>query len=103
MKPRVRTNAGVRMDWMAGALALAATFAGGGMAQAQQTSDDVKWITQCVDDNKDEGPSATVILAYCTCMNDKMSSSETRSITQWEKTHPRAMEACSAEAGWRGK
>lgn len=98
----VPMKSAVRMGWMAGALALFAVIPGG-VAQAQQTSDDVKWITQCVDDNKDEGPSATVILAYCTCMNDKMSSSETRSITQWEKTHPRAMEACSAEAGWRGK
>ncbi|MEW6257258.1 MAG: hypothetical protein AB1592_14995 [Pseudomonadota bacterium] len=78
-------------------------LAGIGAARAQQNSDDVKWITQCVSDNKDEGQEAPVILAYCTCMNNKMSSNETRSITQWEKSNPRAMEACSAEAGWKGK
>jgi hypothetical protein len=77
--------------------------AGSGTAYAQQSSDDVKWITQCVSDNKDEGQTAPVVLAYCTCMNDKMPSSETRSITQWEKANPRTMEACSAEAGWKGK
>ncbi|MBA4789585.1 MAG: hypothetical protein H2042_07815 [Rhizobiales bacterium] len=77
--------------------------AGSGAAYAQQSSDDVKWITQCVSDNKDEGQTAPVVLAYCTCMNDKMPSSETRSITQWEKANPRTMEACSAEAGWKGK
>ncbi|GGF88665.1 hypothetical protein GCM10007301_55770 [Azorhizobium oxalatiphilum] len=70
---------------------------------AQQTSDDVKWITQCVSDNKDEGQTAPVVLTYCTCMNNKMSSNETRSITQWEKANPRTMEACSQEAGWKGR
>jgi hypothetical protein len=72
-------------------------------AFAQQTSDDVKWIKECVADNKDEGQSAPVILGYCTCMNNKMSSNETRSITQWEKANPRALEACAREAGWKGK
>jgi len=59
-------------------------------AVAQQSADDVKWITQCVADNKDEGQTAEVVLAYCTCMNGKMSSNETRSVTQWEKANPRA-------------
>jgi hypothetical protein len=72
-------------------------------ALAQQNADDVKWITECVSDNKDEGQTAPVILGYCTCMNNKMSSNETRSITQWEKANPRAMEACAREAGWKGK
>lgn len=72
-------------------------------AFAQQSSDDVKWITECVNDNKDEGQTAPVILGYCTCMNNKMSSNETRSITQWEKANPRAMEACARQAGWKGK
>ncbi|WP_051356982.1 hypothetical protein [Azorhizobium doebereinerae] len=72
-------------------------------ATAQQTSDDVKWIAACVSDNKDEGQAAPVVLAYCTCMNNKMPSTETRSITQWEKSNPRTMEACSREAGWTGK
>lgn len=72
-------------------------------AQAQQNADDVKWIKECVDDNRDEGQTAPVILGYCTCMNNKMSSNETRSVTQWEKANPRAMEACAREAGWKGK
>ena len=33
----------------------------------------------------------------------KMSESETRSVTEWEKANPQAMEACSTEAGWKGK
>ena len=64
------------------------------------TTDDVKWINQCVSDNKDEGQSAPVVLKYCTCMNNKMSNNETRSITQWEKANPNSQEACSKEAGW---
>jgi hypothetical protein len=72
-------------------------------ALAQQNSDDVKWIKECVSDNRDEGQTAPVILGYCTCMNNKMSSNETRSITQWEKSNPRAVEACAREAGWKGR
>ena len=72
-------------------------------AFAQQNSDDVKWIKECVDDNKDEGQTAPVILGYCTCMNNRMSSNETRSITQWEKSNPRAVESCAREAGWKGR
>jgi hypothetical protein len=72
-------------------------------AFAQQNADDVKWITECVSDNKDEGQTAPVILGYCTCMNNRMSSNENRSITQWEKANPRAMEACARQAGWKGK
>lgn len=49
------------------------------------TTDDVKWINQCVRDNKG-GASDAVILKYCTCMNNKMDNNETQSITQWEKT-----------------
>jgi len=69
----------------------------------QQNADDVKRITECVSDNNDEGQTAPVILAYCTCMNNKMSSNETRSITQWEKSNPRAVESCAREAGWKGR
>ena len=70
-------------------------------AQAQrQSADDTKWITACVSDNKDEGQSAPVVLKYCSCMNNKMSNNETRSITQWEKANPNAQEACSKDAGW---
>lgn len=72
-------------------------------AAAQQNADDVKWIKECVVDNQDEGQTAPVILGYCTCMNNKMSSNETRSITQWEKSNPRAVEACARQAGWKGR
>ena len=65
------------------------------------TTDDVKWINQCVDDNKNEGAKKEVVLKYCTCMNNKMDDNETRSITQWEKTHKREQAACSREAGWK--
>ena len=83
--------------------ALVTICAAGPVLAQKQDADDVKWIRECVSDNKDEGQTAPVILAYCTCMNDKMSSSETRTITQWEKANPRTMEACSRQAGWKGR
>ena len=64
------------------------------------TTDDVKWINQCVADNKGDAP-APVVLKYCTCMNNKMSNNETQSITQWEKTHVAERKACDKEAGWK--
>ena len=72
-------------------------------ALAQQLSaDDVKWINQCIADNKNEpGGTAAIVRKYCTCMNDKMDDSETLSITQWETKNPRARAACDKEAGWR--
>jgi hypothetical protein len=65
------------------------------------TADDVKWINQCVQDNKNEGAKEAVVLKYCTCMNNKMDNNETKSITQWEKTHVTEQRACSREAGWK--
>jgi len=64
------------------------------------TTDDVKWINQCVADNKGDAADA-VVLKYCTCMNNKMSNDETQSITQWEKSHPQERAACDKEAGWK--
>jgi hypothetical protein len=64
------------------------------------TTDDVKWINQCVSDNKGDAAEA-VVLKYCTCMNNKMSNNETQSITQWEKSHPQERAACDKEAGWK--
>jgi len=49
---------------------------------------------QCVKDSKDEGAKAEVVLKYCTCMNNKMDSNETQSITQWEKVHVAERRAC---------
>ena len=64
------------------------------------TPDDVKWINQCVADNKGDA-EASVVLKNCACMNNKMSDNETQSITQWEKTHVAERKACDKEAGWK--
>lgn len=72
-------------------------FAGLAFADA----DDAKWIAQCIKDNQDAKVAPEVVAKYCTCMNNKMDSNETQSITQWEKTHPKEREACDKEAGWK--
>lgn len=81
------------------AVLFAASMLGNAVAYAD--ADDTKWVAQCVSDNKDEKAAVEVISKYCTCMNSKMSSNETQSITQWEKTHVTEQEACSKQAGWR--
>lgn len=71
-------------------------------ASAQMTSDDLKWVNQCISDNKGEpGGTPAIVRAYCICMNEKMDDNETRTITQWEKANPRARVACEKEAGWK--
>ncbi|TXT35168.1 MAG: hypothetical protein FD135_5058 [Comamonadaceae bacterium] len=79
-------------------LAIAAIISSG-FAYAQ--SDDTKWIAQCVKDNKNEGAKEEVVYIYCECMNSKMDSNETQSITKWEKSHPTERKACEAKAGWK--
>ncbi len=64
-------------------------------------ADDAAWIAKCVADNAKEGASAETVQKYCGCMNNKMSDNETLSITAWEKSHPKEMAACEAEAGWK--
>jgi len=90
---------------MRATIALFAILLGLGFATsttpARADADDVAWIKKCVNDNKREGPSAEVVTAYCTCMNGKMSSNETLSVTAWEKSHPAEMAACDKEAGWK--
>ena len=81
------------------AVAVAAMVLGSSIAFAD--ADDAKWVSKCVSDNKDEKASVEVITKYCTCMNNKMSSSETQSISTWEKSHKTEMDACSKEAGWK--
>ena len=71
-----------------------------GSTAAFADADDAKWVAQCVKDNQDEKTSVEVITKYCTCMNNKMSSNETQSITQWEKTHVAERQACDRESGW---
>jgi hypothetical protein len=68
---------------------------------ARADSDDVKWIAQCLKDNQDAKVDASIIQKYCSCMNNKMSSNETQSITQWEKTHATERAACDKESGWK--
>jgi len=86
---------------IASLLVLAALGLAGASAPAYADADDVAWIKKCVSDNAREGATAEVVTAYCTCMNGKMSSNETLSITAWEKTHPAEMAACDKEAGWK--
>jgi hypothetical protein len=72
-------------------------------ASAQKmNADDLKWINQCIDDNKDEaGATPAIARAYCVCMNEKMGSNESDSVTTWEKSHPKERDACSKQAGWK--
>ena len=88
------------MKTIAAALAVAAVLAGHAAFAQKMNADDLKWINQCIDDNRGGG-AAAVVRKYCACMNDKMDASETRTITQWEKSHPRERAACDREAGWR--
>lgn len=82
------------------AAAFAAAFCAPTPASAQQmNADDLKWVNQCIGDNKGEAPA--IVRAYCVCMNEKMDSNETRSITQWEKANPNARRACETQAGWK--
>jgi hypothetical protein len=83
------------------ALGLLASAAASNAALAQaMNADDLKWVNQCITDNKG-GASDAIIRKYCVCMNEKMDSNETRSITEWEKANPRARAACDKESGWK--
>jgi len=90
------------MKYIAGAFVLAVSFAAGSAFAQKMNADDLKWVNQCIDDSRGE-PGATPAIAriYCICMNEKMSDNETRSITEWEKTHPVEREACDKMAGWK--
>jgi hypothetical protein len=85
----------------AAVLAVSALASFAALGPARANSDDAKWIRRCVSDNADQHQSAGTIATYCSCMDNKMPESETRSITAWEKTHPAAQEACSKEAHWK--
>ena len=69
------------------------------------TQDDLKWINQCIADNKGQ-PAHDVIRKYCMCMNEAMDDNETRSITQFEKANPKIRAKCDrlglevASGGW---
>jgi hypothetical protein len=81
------------------AVALLAVCAVSTAAQAQ-TADDRRWVNQCLRDNSDAKVAATIVRAYCECMNNKMDDNETRSITVWERANPAAKHACERESGW---
>lgn len=86
-------------------MACALFFSFSGLTMAAEVKkaspDDMKWIAQCIIDNKDEGQPMEVVQKYCECMNSKMDENETQSVTQWEKTHPQERKECSDKAGWK--
>ncbi len=88
------------MKRLAFALTLGATIAGAAVS-AFADADDAKWVAQCLKDNKDATVSVEIVTKYCTCMNNRMSSNETQSISQWEKSHPADQVACDKESGWK--
>jgi hypothetical protein len=63
-------------------------------------ADDRKWIAQCIRDNSDAKVGTEIVRKYCSCMNNKMDDNETKTITQWEKSHPTERKACEKVAGW---
>ena len=68
----------------------------------QLNADDIAWINRCINDNKNEpGGTPDVVRKYCMCMNEKMGTNETQSISTWEKTHAAERQACDKEAGWK--
>ena len=99
----LRFNWGNKMRLLSLALLLTGSMLVSDLALAQAlNADDVKWINQCIRDNKDEdGAKPAIVRMYCFCMNEKMDSSENRSITEWEKKNPAARKACDKLSGWR--
>ncbi len=87
------------MKRVVSAFIIAASIMSAGLVFAD--ADDAKWVAECVQDNSDAKVPIEVVTKYCTCMNNKMSSNETLSITEWEKTHPTERVACEKEAGWK--
>jgi len=84
-------------------IALALAFAAVAFASTAALADqaDAQWVAKCVADNQRGSPAVEVITKYCTCMNNKMDSNETLSVSAWEKTHPTEQAACDKEAGWK--
>lgn len=80
--------------------AVAVVFTAATSTVALANGDDAKWVAQCLKDNADAKVGVEVVTKYCTCMDNKMSDSETRTITQWEKSHPKERHECDAAAGW---
>ena len=90
------------MSYKAAALLIfAASLMASPAAFADTTEDDVTWINQCIADNKKEGATEDAVRKYCVCMNNAMGNEETKSVTEWEKSHPDETKACDKEAGWK--
>ena len=86
----------------AGLLLLGACLIPMAASAQNMNADDLKWINQCIADNKGEpGGTPPIVRAYCVCMNEKMDDNEKQSITQWEKSHPAERKACDKQSGWR--
>jgi hypothetical protein len=69
---------------------------------AQLSKDDVKWVNQCIADNKGQpGATPDIVRKYCMCMNEEMDDNETRSITQFEKANPKIRAKCDKQSGWK--
>lgn len=75
-----------------------AVLAGG---QAFAGPEDDKWVFKCIVDNAKEGATPDVVKAYCECMNSKMDDNETKSISNWERTHPKERKECEDKSGWK--
>jgi CHASE3 domain sensor protein len=88
------------MKLVVGSLLAGCVMASSAAVAQQMTTDDLKWVNQCIRDNRG-GASADIIRKYCMCMNEKMDENETRSISEWEKANPRARAACDKESGWK--
>ncbi|MBF0153206.1 MAG: hypothetical protein HQL64_05650 [Magnetococcales bacterium] len=63
-------------------------------------ADSMMWVSQCEKDNAAAQVSPEIVKKYCACMNDQMDEDETKTITQWEKTHLLEAAQCNKEAGW---
>jgi hypothetical protein len=79
---------------------VATAFLAGNRVNAQMTPDDLKWINQCIADNKGL-TKPDVIRKYCICMNEAMDDNETRTITQFEKANPKIRAKCDRVSGWK--
>jgi hypothetical protein len=82
--------------------AVVATGAVSPVLAQRMNADDVKWINQCISDNKGQpGATDAIVRKYCMCMNEKMDNNESQSISTWEKSHPTERAACDKESGWK--
>ena len=89
------------IKFVIGAAVLAVCFAANPASAQKMNADDLKSVNKFIDDNKGEpGATPAIARAYCVCMNEKMDNNETRSITQWEKSHPNERKACDRQSGW---